>query len=86
LLAKFFDFQDQHFVAINASCLYQLKPLQNIKTSLRVLPLFSMVANNLTDRNQSISLHSPFPTLACFNDKITLVEVSSIDLSAFFWA
>jgi hypothetical protein len=84
LLAKFFDFQNQHFVAIHASRLDQLKPFQDIKTSLRVLLLFSMIANSLTDRNQSISIHSPFPALACFDDKITLVEVSSIDLPTFF--
>jgi hypothetical protein len=70
-------------MAINASCLNQFKPFQYVETSLRVSPLFSMVASSLTDRNQSISLRSPSPALACFNEKITLMEVSSIDLPEF---
>ena len=39
----------------------QLKPVQYVETRLRVTPLLRMVAGDLTDRDQSVLYHSPFP-------------------------
>jgi hypothetical protein len=61
-LVEFLRFQSQDFVAINASDQNQLKPIQYVESRLRIPFLLCMVTSNLTDRNQSVLFHSPFPT------------------------
>jgi hypothetical protein len=48
-------------MVIAASCYEELKPVQYVEASLRVLPLFCVITHNLTDGSQSPFVHSPFP-------------------------
>ena len=54
-------FKSKHLVTVKAPRQNQLKPVQNVKPRLRIAPLLSMVTSDLTDRNQSLFYHSPFP-------------------------
>jgi len=48
-------------MAVNASCQDYLKTVQYVEACLDVAPLLCMVTSDLTDSNQSILFHSPFP-------------------------
>jgi hypothetical protein len=60
-LVQFFSFKSEDFMAVNTSCQNYLKAIQYVEACLGILPLFCMVTSVLTDRNQSVLFHSPFP-------------------------
>jgi len=48
-------------MTVNASYQNYLKAVQYVEACLSVSPLLCMVASDLTDRNQRVLCHSPFP-------------------------
>ena len=48
-------------MAVNASCQNYLEAIQYVEACLGISPLLCMVTSDLTDRNQSVLFHSPFP-------------------------
>ena len=68
-LVQFLGFETEDFMAVKASCHNYLKAVQYVKACLSVSPLLCMVTSDLTDRNQSILCHSPFPFILCIVGK-----------------
>jgi hypothetical protein len=60
-LFQFLGFKSKDFVAVKASCQNYLEAVQYIEARLRIAPLLCMVAGDLTDSNQPVLYHSPFP-------------------------
>jgi hypothetical protein len=48
-------------MTVNAFCHNYLEAVQYVEAPLRITPLLCMVTSDLTDRDQSILCHSPFP-------------------------
>ena len=63
-LIHFLGFNNEDFMTVKTSCQNYLKTVQYIEARLSVLPLLCMVTSDLTDRDQSILCHSPFPKLS----------------------
>jgi hypothetical protein len=61
MLFQFLGFKSKDFMAVNASCQNYLKAVQYVEARLRIAPLLRVVTSDLTDRNQPVLFHSPFP-------------------------